>query len=220
MYWLAEDQPGTEMGHFSHIRWIPWVLNGSGQFKTEYLRVKGALSGPYSRWILLPQLAPIYCAAMPTQKTASHVPAGIWSARNTSAPALVTEATQVLRWIGDGGGLDKVGEAIRSGELLHLRTQSGRVAFSDALRRRYLDRTPVWALTDLVRASRRQGDDLRHLLYIHFCREDAFARALVRPPAPRDGGPRRCPRWQGPGASRGDASASHRCPPGSLRGSR
>ncbi len=103
-----------------------------------------------------------------------------WSARNTAAPALVAEATQVLRWIGDGGSLDRVGDAIRSGELLRLRTQSSRVAFAAAIRRRYLDSTPVWALTDLVRASRRSGDDIRHLLYIHFCREDAFARALVQ----------------------------------------
>lgn len=104
----------------------------------------------------------------------------VWSARNTAAPALVTETTQVLRWIGDGGSLDRVGEAIRSGELLRLRTQTSRVAYAAAIRRRYLDRTPVWALTDLVRASRRAGDDLRHLLYIHFCREDAFARAMAQ----------------------------------------
>ena len=105
---------------------------------------------------------------------------GQWSARNTAAPALVAETTLVLRWIADGGSLDRVSEAIRSGELLRLRTQSSRVAFAAAIRRRYLDRTPVWALTDLVRASRRPGDDLRHLLYIHFCREDAFARSLAQ----------------------------------------
>jgi hypothetical protein len=114
-----------------------------------------------------------------TAQTATS-PTGVWSARNTAAPALVAETTQVLRWIGDGGSLDNVGNAIRSGVVLRLRTQSSRVAFAAAIRRRYLERTPVWALTDLVRASRRSGDDLRYLLYIHFCREDAFARALVQ----------------------------------------
>lgn len=76
-----------------------------------------------------------------------------YSARHTSAGALVKEAYLVFKAINDGMSVPEVRAAVLNGSLIPKKSFETRRTIWRALHRRYFANTPPWVVTELAKAA-------------------------------------------------------------------
>ncbi len=108
-----------------------------------------------------------------------------YSARHTSAGALVKEAYLVFKAINDGMSVPEVRVAVLDGSLIPKKSFETRRTLWRALHRRYFADMPPWVVTELTKAAAAGNPSTPHflsLLYLHFALRDRLIFDFVTGP--------------------------------------